>query len=74
MAGAHLECVPLDTKERDAVAECTLSLDAAPFQADSDSAVDLSGLDGVLQNFAEKFTAGEKVCFLKPGLNLWYTS
>jgi hypothetical protein len=60
-SGAHLECAPLSKEEQDAVTECMRSLDAAPLQAQSDSEVDLSGLDGVVQDFVKKFAPWTKV-------------
>jgi hypothetical protein len=60
-SGAALKPVRLSEDEQDAIIECMKSVDAAPLQANSDSEVDLTGLDGVVERFVEKFDPWTKV-------------
>ena len=62
MATAAGDAVPLSEEEHDAVTECMKTLDEAPLQGQSDSEVDLSGLDGVVQEFVQKFDPWTKAC------------
>ena len=57
----NLEWAPLSKEEQDAVTGCMKSLDAAPLHAQSDSEVDLRGLDGVVNEFVKHFAPWTKV-------------
>jgi len=61
MATTAGEAVQLSREEQDAVTECMKSLDEAQLQQESDSEVDLNGLDGIVQNFVQKFDPWTKL-------------
>jgi hypothetical protein len=55
-----MKFLPLSETEQDAVIKCMASLDAAPLQKDSDSEVDLNGLNDVVGTFVKEFAPWTK--------------